>query len=279
MRNPTSPNSSAIQTQGFAILPKAFSQQQVQQLNQALSFAFSLCQDNVWIQYRAGQIFAARNILQIFPQIDHWWRRPLIVQTLTDVLGKEFGLVRVLYFDKPPGQSWALPWHKDRTLAVQENHLASNYFQHPTKKAGVKHVEADQRILNEMLTLRIHLDAVTDANGPLLVIPGSHLEPLLWDQMLSENATSRMGASTSNEALEHVVPETIYANVGDVLAMRPHLTHCSGNSDPHTDKHRRILHLEFAANQQLPDGYQWNHWLSLRTQANQQPETVCGGSA
>jgi hypothetical protein len=52
-------------------------------------------------------------------------------------------------------------------------------------------------------------------------------------------------------------PVTIYANAGDVLAMRPLLSHCSGLSQPGSLLHRRILHFEFAASPALPDGFAW----------------------
>jgi ectoine hydroxylase-related dioxygenase (phytanoyl-CoA dioxygenase family) len=39
----------------------------------------------------------------------------------------------------------------------------------------VPHVEAPEEVLREMVTAGIHLDEVTDENGPLKVVPGSHL--------------------------------------------------------------------------------------------------------
>src|SRR5262249_11408360 len=137
------------------------------------------------------------------------------------------GLVRVLYFDKPPGQSWALPWHKDLTIAVRDNALPSERFGKPTRKAGVPHVEAPESVLAGMVTARIHLDDVTDENGPLKVVPGSH----------------RAGKGL---ALADAEVRTVYAGAGDVLLMRPLVAHCSNRSLPETRRHRRILHLEFA---------------------------------
>jgi ectoine hydroxylase-related dioxygenase (phytanoyl-CoA dioxygenase family) len=92
-----------------------------------------------------------------------------------------------------------------------------------------------------MLTLRIHLDEVTDENGPLKVIPGTHRQP---------------------DPGKDTAPVSIHAAIGDVLAMRPLLSHSSGASLPGTTRHRRILHLEFAADRILPDGYQWRHFIT-----------------
>jgi hypothetical protein len=46
-----------------------------------------------------------------------------------------------------------------------------------------------------------------------------------------------------------------------VLLMRPLLAHCSNRSHAGTLRRRRILHLEFAALPELPDGYAWHTYL------------------
>lgn len=148
--------------------------------------------------------------------------------------------MRGLYFDKPPAGSWSLPWHRDLTIAVRDNTLPSRAFRNPTRKAGVPHVEAPDEVLRQMLTLRIHLDDATPENGPLQVIPGSH---------------------TSRESPGEGPPVVVLAQAGDVLAMRPLLLHASGESKPGTMLHRRVIHLEFAAEERLPDGYAWRRFV------------------
>src|SRR6185295_1284359 len=107
------------------------------------------------------------NLVQLWPGVAHAWMQPPLPTMLAETLGPEFGLVRVLYFDKPPEQTWALPWHKDLTIAVKDNRLPSALFSKPTRKAGVPHVVAPRSVLEAMLTARIHLDDVTEENGPL----------------------------------------------------------------------------------------------------------------
>src|SRR5262249_53166231 len=149
-------------------------------------------------------------------------------QVLEAILGPRYGLVRVLFFDKPPERTWSLPWHKDMTIAVCDNQLPSPLFGKPTCKAGVPHVEASEELLQAMLTARIHLDDVCDENGPLKVVPGSH-------------------RSGKELALGETPPQTILARRGDVLLIRPLVAHASSASHPDTRRHRRILHLEFAS--------------------------------
>ncbi len=117
--------------------------------------------------------------------------------------------------------------------------MPSNKFSKPTRKAGVPHVEASLEVLDQMATVRIHFDDVTEENGPLVVAPGSQ----------------KTGKSL---ALGGYSPRTILVSAGDALVMRPLLAHCSGSSHAETRRHRRILHFEFAASANLPDGYHWH---------------------
>lgn len=169
-----------------------------------------------------------RNLIDAIPEVYTVWQSGLMLNELRKVLGEKFGMVRALFFDKPPEGTWNLPWHKDTSIAVQDNQASSSAFSRPTIKAGVPHVIACDEVLFQMLTLRIHLDEVTDENGPLRVIPGSHL-------------------SSQSDGVGVDKAVTIHASPGDVLVMRPLISHASGPSVEGTLRHRRILHLEFAA--------------------------------
>lgn len=229
-----------IETSGYALIERGLSPAAVDELTQSLEAALATVDDPaISLRNRAG-VYGARNVLELCPAARTAWRTPPLEQVLTAVLGDAFGLVRGLYFDKPPQRSWSLPWHQDLTIAVQE-HRPSTRFHKPTTKAGVPHVEAPQELLAQMLTLRIHLDDVTQENGPLQVLPGTHRS------IFAEPPT--------------LEPVTIFASAGDVLAMRPLLFHASGASTPGTTRHRRILHLEFAAQRELPEGFAWQTWL------------------
>jgi hypothetical protein len=230
---------------GFTTLPNVFPPTEVSAILAALEVALS-SGDGPAIRGEEGSVYAARNILAVWPPVATVWQRPPLPDILEAVLGPPFGLVRVLYFDKPPGQSWALPWHKDLVIAVQDNTLSSAQFLRPTRKAGVPHVEAPCAVLEGMLTARIHLDSVSEENGPLKVVPGSH----------------RDGKTLS---LANADVRTLYAGEGDVLLIRPLVAHCSNRSLPTTTRHRRILHLEFAASGELPDGFAWHDFVPGRS--------------
>lgn len=204
--------------------------------------ALSDCSDDSTALRRAnGAIYGARNLLDVFPAAAALWRCEPLIELLTAVLGPRFGLVRGLYFDKPPAGNWSLPWHRDLTIAVRDHSLPSQQFRNPTTKGGVQHVEAPDELLGQMLTLRIHLDDVSDENGPLQVIPRTH-------------------HSRDAEAIQR--PVAVHAKAGDVLAMRPLLMHSSSASREGTDLHRRVVHLEFASCEPLPDGFEWHRFIA-----------------
>jgi ectoine hydroxylase-related dioxygenase (phytanoyl-CoA dioxygenase family) len=227
---------------GFVVLRGVYARDEVARIGDELELALAGAGDSA-LDSR-GQVYAARNVLSVYPAVRDCWRRAPLVALLSTTLGEGFGLVRVLFFDKPPQRTWSLPWHQDRTIAVRE-HRPSEVFRKPTRKAGVAHVEAPPEVLDAMLTLRIHLDAATTENGALLVLPGSHCG----------GPTSPSGASAA---------QTIIAEPGDVLAMRPLVAHASGVSHPNTTLHRRILHLEFAATSELADGFEWRDFVPGR---------------
>lgn len=187
-------------------------------------------------------------MLDLWPDAAQVWRAPALVAFVSDTLGPVAGLVRTLYFDKPPEQSWTLPFHRDMTIAVRDASVPVAGFAHPTRKAGVPHLEAPPSLLERMLTLRIHLDAMTEENGPLSLIPGSHRHEAPPEE--SGDAVTPLGPA------------------GDVLAMRPLVLHGSRHTRAGVSLHRRILHLEFAADPTLPGGLAWHTFLPVRHDAS-----------
>ena len=224
---------SDLDRDGYLLLRGVFAASETAKLAERLTAALQTTETAV-LQAR-GQTYGSRDLARLFPEVYELPRRPQLREFLASHLGPHAGLVRGLFFDKPPDCSWSLPWHKDRTIAVQTNDLPSSQFAKPTLKAGIPHVEAPRTLLVSMLTLRIHLDPMTADNGPLSFIPGSHL-------------ADDDGAAA---------PVEIHSAAGDVLAMRPLLSHSSSLPRPGNTLHRRVIHLEFAPSAELHDGYAW----------------------
>jgi hypothetical protein len=234
---------------GFCLLRHAVDTNTVDRLLDVCRDVFQDDSGGVRPRSSRGHVYAARNLIETIPDVSTVWRSDPLLRFLRGQLGDDFGLVRALFFDKPPDRTWALAWHKDTSIAVKDNLIASAAFTRPTIKAGVPHVIACDEVLCQMLTLRIHLDEVTRENGPLRVIPGSHVS-----------------SDSEGAGIESAVE--VHAAAGDVLAMRPLISHGSGSSMPGTKRHRRILHLEFAASPKLPDGMQWHAFVAANANIN-----------
>lgn len=226
----------AIDSDGYALFEHIFTKNDVAGLLDALGDSFESGEDSV--RSRSGMPYAARNVLEICPEISQLWRKPFLETLITETLGVDAGLVRALYLNKPPGDSWAVPWHKDVVVPVKPGPAPSTLFSKPTDRAGVPHAEAPLSVLRKMLTLRIHLDDNTDRNGPLNVLPGSH----------------KTGKDLITDGLS---PTPVYAAAGDVLALRPLVAHKSGHVRDGEENQRRVLQLQFSASRFLPDGYKW----------------------
>ena len=201
--------------------------------------------------------YGSRNLLAICPQVTELLKFPLIQSTLRDILGNRFGIVRGLYFDKPPGATWSLPWHQDLTIAVDRHVTSTNEttssssaeeFTKPTIKAGICHVEAPTWLLEQMLTVRIHLDAMQAHNGPVVVRKGSH-------------TTGKLAQQGERPSYDEILK--ILCSAGTAMLMRPLLSHASIACHPGCEEHRRTVHLELSTVEFLPSGYRWNSFIQV----------------
>lgn len=107
------------------------------------------------------KIYGSRNLVGIWSGIDDVLQQPMVMDCVHRVLGRQAGLVRVLFFDKPPGRGF--PWHRDLTIAVRQHASDLGDFRCPTVKAGQPHLEAPDWLLQQMVTLRVHLDREMNA--------------------------------------------------------------------------------------------------------------------
>ena len=139
--------------------------------------------------------------------------------------------VRGIYFDKSRESNWLVTWHQDLTLAVRGRVNVPGFGPWSTKD-GVPHVQPPIELLQQMLTVRLHLDDCDETNGALRVIPGSH-------------AFGRLTAEGIRQLSEHSDAVVCRLSAGDALVMSPLLLHASSRSQ--NPGHRRILHVEYAA--------------------------------
>lgn len=149
-------------------------------------------------------------------------------------------LVRAILFNKSPETNWYVTWHQDRTVAVSDRFDAPGWNAWSVKENAF-HVQPPLSVLDEMVTIRIHLDPAPLTNGCLNVISNSHKLGLLSTEEIANVA--KLGPIVACESEK-----------GAALIMRPHLLHSSSKSQE--PNNRRVLHLEFS-NCKLPEDVSW----------------------
>lgn len=186
---------------------------------------------------RAG----VRDLFDRSPAVRALATSPAVRSVAEPVLGPACFAVRAILFDKSPGANWKVTWHQDLTIAVRERASVVGYGPW-SAKGGVAHVQPPAELLERMLAVRVHLDDCGPANGPVRVLPGSH-------------RVGRLSASAIDAWRAGAAAVDCLAERGAILAFRPLLLHAS--SPAAAAAHRRVVHLEFAA-EELPAPLDWH---------------------
>jgi hypothetical protein len=207
---------------------------------------------------KRGATFAVRNLLDTSLEVRELANSEVVRRLVEAVLGPGSFAVQGILFDKIPDVNWKVPWHQDVTIAIQEK-VEAEGFGPWSIKADVLKVQPPAFVLEQMISVRFHLDPCGEANGALRVIPGSHLK-----------AESQKRRSTEFE--KKFPNEFAPVKAGGALLMRPLLLHASSPS--RVPGHRRVVHLDFAA-VMLPNGMRW---FSEKSQRSTHPDNRRGNA-
>jgi hypothetical protein len=165
---------------------------------------------------------------------------PAVFSIAESLLGSPVRLVRALLFDKTAERNWFVAWHQDRTVTLNQRFDMDGWGPW-TRKDGIHHVQPPRAVLDQMVTIRLHLDDADQEGGCLCVIPGSHRFGVLAQDEVGRVVT----AST---------PRLCVVAAGDAVIMHPLVLHSSMKSRRPT--HRRVVHLEYSS-YALPPGISW----------------------
>jgi ectoine hydroxylase-related dioxygenase (phytanoyl-CoA dioxygenase family) len=213
----------AVGDAGFAILPALFSQEYLDQLLQEID-------ESMPRRSRAG----VRHALSISP-VASLARQPQLMELAREVLGPDAFPFRATLFDKSPAANWLVVWHQDTALPLRQRIDLPGWGPWSVKD-GIDYAHAPSTALTQVLALRVSCDDSTAENGPLRVLPGTHMLGVLNDDTLHDLST-RFGP------VDCVVPK------GGVVAMRPLVVHASSKSQ--NEMPRRVLHIEYAASESI----------------------------
>lgn len=229
-----------LREQGFATIPTLYTQPEVAALLACVESAPAAGPN-----FRRSQdVFAIRNLLGEIPALGPLLATPALRRLLGELLPAGGHLTKAIYFDKPAGSNWLVAWHQDLMINVAQRADAPG-FGPWTAKAGWVAVQPPAAVLENTVTLRLHLDDCDATNGALKVVPGSH----------------RRGVVPAETIASHTATATVCpVPSGGAMLMKPLLLHASNRST--SARPRRVIHLEFSA-EELPAGLAWRERLAL----------------
>ncbi len=229
-----------VAANGFAVLPLLYSPAEVAALLACVESAPAAGPN-----FRRSQdVFAIRNLLGEIPALGPLLATPALRGLLGELFPAGCHLTKAIYFDKPAGSNWLVAWHQDLMINVARRAEAPGYGPWTTKTGWVA-VQPPVSVLENTVTIRVHLDDCDATNGALKVVPGSHRRGVVPAETI---------ASQTDAATSCAVP------AGGAMLMKPLLLHASSRST--SARPRRVMHLEFSA-EELPAGLAWRERLAL----------------
>jgi ectoine hydroxylase-related dioxygenase (phytanoyl-CoA dioxygenase family) len=230
-----------LNNEGFTVINDVFTYVQVQNLISTIEQT-THANSNFRIE---NDLFAIRNLLGEIPEISQYLWTENFNNLIDNLFGADYFLVKAIYFDKSPMSNWLVTWHQDTKISVDKK-VETEGFGQWTLKQGLQSVKPTQDVLENIYTIRLHLDDCDETNGALRVIPTTHTLGVLKDSNIQNIDKNAVSCNVSK---------------GGIMIMRPLLLHSSSKST--SESHRRVIHLEFSS-KQLPNGLKWRERLERK---------------
>jgi len=229
-----------LEKQGYIILDNLYSAFEIQQLIKCIDETTQHSEGFL----KTNDLFAIRQLLKNIPNLKEIIFNTHLRSLLSTIFNGPYFLTKGIYFDKPPTSNWFVPYHQDISISVNQKTETPNY-KNWTHKKGQYGVQPPLKILENSMTIRIHLDDTTRQNGALKVIPESHTKGII--------RTDQKGWNIATEKICDV-------KSGGVMLMKPLTLHASHRTT--NGKRRRVIHLEFC-DQKLESTLQWLEYETL----------------
>lgn len=188
---------------------------------------------------KTTELFAIRQFLKTVPETVEWIFNEKLWFVISSVLGNDYFVIKSIYFDKPQASNWYVSYHQDLTISVDQKAALEGYTSWTVKQDQFA-VQPPLEILDNIYTVRIHLDDTDENNGALKIIPQSHTRGIYRTEMINLNEEKEIICD---------VPK------GGIMIMKPLLLHSSGRTT--SKRQRRVIHIEFSS-MQLPAGIEWS---------------------
>lgn len=224
---------------GFGIINTVFSNEEVDKIIQVLENI-----DTSKETFRKSEdLFAIRQFLKEVPEIKDLIFNDNIKKVIREVFGERYVAVKSIYFDKPEKSNWYVAYHQDLTISVDKKVNLPDFGPWTTKQNQFA-VQPPLDILENMYTIRIHLDDTDEHNGALKVVPKSHSKGIYRPETIDWNVETE---------------EICSVEKGGIMIMKPLTLH--GSNRTTNGKKRRVIHIEFS-DRELPDELQWSERMN-----------------
>ncbi|WP_394748028.1 phytanoyl-CoA dioxygenase family protein [Spongiimicrobium salis] len=192
---------------------------------------------------KTKDVFAIRQLIKNIPDLSALLFTKNLKSLLSELFKSECFLTKAIYFDKPRTSNWFVAYHQDLSISVNQRTEVENY-KNWTFKQGQYGVQPPLHILENTITLRVHLDDTDKNNGALKVIPKSHHNGIV------------------REPLDLEKKEYCELKKGGVQIMKPLTFHASNKTT--NGKRRRVIHMEFNT-LKLDEPLHWLEYHKLNT--------------
>ena len=224
-----------IQENGFTVINNIFSEDEIEKISEVIQNI-----DTSKETFRKSEdLFAIRQFLKEIPDVKEFIFNDNVNEIIKEIFGEEYFVVKSIYFDKPEKSNWYVAYHQDLTISVDKKVQLDNFGPWTTKQNQFA-VQPPLEILENIFTIRIHLDDTDENNGALKVIPTSHSKGIYRPETIDWNVESENICNVEK---------------GGLMIMKPLLLH--GSNRTTNGKKRRVIHVEFS-NKELPEVLNWS---------------------
>lgn len=229
----------SLQEKGFTLINNIFSEEEIEKIGEIIQNI-----DTSGETFRkSDDLFAIRQFLKEVPEVKDLIFNDKMKNIIKEVFGEKYFVVKSIYFDKPEKSNWYVAYHQDLTISVDKKTELKGFGPWTTKQNQFA-VQPPLDILENIFTIRIHLDDTDEHNGALKVVQKSHLKGIYRPETIDW--------SVETETICNVAK-------GGIMIMKPLLLH--GSNRTTNGKKRRVIHIELS-DQRLPKELDWSEKLN-----------------
>lgn len=228
-----------IQANGFTVINNIFSDKEIERISEVIQNI-----DTLKETFRKSEdLFAIRQFLKEVPDVKDLIFNKNLKTIIKEIFGDNYFVVKSIYFDKPEKSNWYVAYHQDLTISVDKKIDLENFGPWTTKQNQFA-VQPPLDILENIFTIRIHLDETDENNGALKVVPKSHAKGIYRPETIDWNVETENICNVEK---------------GGIMIMKPLLLH--GSNRTTNGKKRRVIHIEFS-NKELPEVLNWSEMIN-----------------